>query len=140
MQRIKPDVLSERSELLNRMLRPPKVQRGRRHWARLCVEVLGRPTNTSPNAGHRLVMAHDAARLDIREAGLNRLAHVDLVGEIVPGCGIGKGVDELARVGLDIVRIAHGGKLALERGDSKLADSARVGIRLTPQLSCKRVK
>ena len=57
-------------------------------------------------------MTDDAAGVGVGEPGLDRLADVDLVGEVVPGSGVGKALDEAAGLGLDVRRVTHGWKLA----------------------------
>ncbi len=57
-------------------------------------------------------MIDQSASVGVSETGINRLAHVHLVGEIVPACGLWESIDKASRFGLDIGRICHDSKIA----------------------------
>ena len=89
------DMVGDRLQLSDGMLRPAE----RAH--------LRGAADPRADAGERLVVTEDAAGIGVGKAGLDRLADVDLVGEVVPRRGVGKVVDEAARLGLDVRRVTH---------------------------------
>jgi hypothetical protein len=75
-------------------------------------------------------MIHDAARIRIVEASLDRLPNVDLLGEVIPARGIQQAVDQTAGFGLDALGVAHAAKLPGMSVRLQAPESANVTGRL----------
>ena len=69
-------------------------------------------------------MTDDTAGVGVGEASLNRLADVDLVGEVIPGGRVGEALDEAASLRLDVWGVTHVWKLPLWRQRSQGCDRA----------------
>ena len=96
----KADMIGYRLELGDGVLRPAE----RAH--------LGGAADPRADTGERLIVAQDAVGIGVGEPGLDRLADVHFVREVVPSRGIGEALDEAAGLGFDIRRVTHGCKLA----------------------------
>ena len=83
-------------------------------------------------------MIDQPARVDVSQTGINRLAHIHLIGEIVPARSLWKSIDKAPRFGLDIGRICHDSKIAPGFVVGKPAQSTHARrVRLNaPEFSC----
>lgn len=70
------------------------------------------PTNPRSDALKSLVVADGSPSTGIRQSGIERLAHMDLVSKIVPSRSVGKLLDEALSVRLDVLGIGHGRSLS----------------------------
>src|SRR4051812_45615370 len=86
-------------------------------------------------------MRDGAAGIRVGEAGRDGLAHVDFVGEVVPGCGFWQRLDEVTSVRFDVGVVSHTRKVKRgpARGKQRRASRDECG-HITPELTCERIK
>src|SRR5438105_827400 len=77
---------------------------------------LGSAADTRAHACECVLVADDASTVGVGKAGLNGLANVDFVGEIIPRRRVGKTLNKLSRIRLDVAGVAHTDKLIARRG------------------------
>ncbi len=105
--RVEADVFGERRQLDDGVVCPSeRERRGHRRCGRR--RGLRRPTNPRANPGHRVGIAHNAAAFAVTQSGLDGLADIHLVSQVIPRGGIGQALDQLPRVGLDVTGFGHG--------------------------------
>ena len=64
-------------------------------------------TNPSADAARSLVVVHEPAGASVGESRRDRLADVNLIGDVVPAGRIGKAVDQAISFGFDVRPIGH---------------------------------